>query len=202
MDLYQAGLGSVYGRPREVFPAICIDTCEWMLYSIQLRESRIFTECGCVSKWGCDCLPHACNCGQLTLLFISRLPFSYTGAEYWLSALCCGRCFVCLSAVCSEGQPVWETHGAPCPALSDLRATGAVWGERQVTSSSDELVCGERIRVSMCAPLLLKKGGRGARGESHSRSIGLWGLLFYGNNADGHLKTQWGFYLSKMPSSP
>jgi len=121
MGLYQAGLGSVYGRPREVFPAICIDTCEWMLYSIQLRESRIFTECGCISKWGCDCLPDACNCGQLTLLFISCLPFSYMDAEYWLSALCCRCCSVCLSVCgvlrwtacvrdprCSVSSPEWS----------------------------------------------------------------------------------------------
>lgn len=38
MDLHQAGLGSVYGRPQEAFPAIFINMCEWMLYSIQLRE--------------------------------------------------------------------------------------------------------------------------------------------------------------------
>ena len=66
-----------------------------------------------------------------------------------------------LSVVCSDGRPVWDTHGAPSPVLSDLRATVPVWGERQVTASSEELVCRESIRVSMCAPLLLKKVGGG-----------------------------------------
>lgn len=89
-----------------------------MLLSIPLGKHHVLSECGFIYKWGCDCPPDGCTCGQLTLLFIFYLSFGYTRAECWLSAEI--FFFVCC-LVCSNTSQMWETSNSSSLRYNDVR---------------------------------------------------------------------------------